>query len=42
MNEDDVDHEKRRAFAEKQKFVKDAEKKKTKKKNLEWQALEVH
>jgi hypothetical protein len=33
------DREKRRASAEKQKFAKDAEKKKTKKKNLERQAL---
>ena len=34
MKEDDVNREKRRAFAEKQKSTKDAEKK-TKKKNLE-------
>ena len=40
MKEDDVDREKRRASAEKQKSVKDVEKK-TKKKNLERQALEV-
>jgi hypothetical protein len=40
VKEDDVDREKRRASAEKQKSVKDVEKK-TKKKNLERQALEV-
>jgi hypothetical protein len=33
--EDDADREKRRASAEKQKSVKDAERKKEKKKNLE-------
>ena len=41
MKEDDADREKRHASVEKQKSVKDAEKKKEKKKNLERQALEV-
>ena len=41
MTVDDVDREKRRASAEKQKSVKDVEKKKTRKKNLEQQALKV-
>ena len=42
MKEDDIDREKRRASVKKQKSIKDTEKKKTKKKNLERQALEVH
>jgi len=42
VKEDDVDLERRRESAEKQKSVKDLEKKKEKKKNLERQALEKH
>ena len=42
MKEDDADREKRHASVEKQKSVKDAEKKKEKKKNLERQALGEH
>jgi len=41
VKEDDVDREKRHASTKKQKSTKDAEKKKTKKKNLERQALEA-
>ena len=40
MKEDDTECEKRRDSAEKHKSVKDTRKKKEKKKNLEWQALE--
>jgi len=42
MKEDDVDRDKRRESAEKQKSTKDLEKKKEKKKNLERQVLETH
>jgi len=41
MKEDNVDRDKRRESAEKQKSAKDLEKKKEKKKNLERQALET-
>ena len=41
MKEDDVDRDKRCESAEKQKSVKDLEKGKEKKKNLERQALET-
>ena len=40
VKEDDVDRDKRRESAEKQKSAKDLEKKKEKNKNLEWQTLE--
>jgi hypothetical protein len=42
VKEDDTECEKRRDSAEKHKSVKDTRKKKEKKKNLEWQALEEH
>ena len=42
VKEDDVEHEKRRASAEKHKSMQDIEKKKEKRKNLERQALEEH
>ena len=42
VKDDDVDLERRRESAEKQKSAKDLEKKKEKKKNLERQALEKH
>jgi len=41
MKEDDVDRDKRRESAEKQKSAKDLEKKKENKKNLKRQALET-
>jgi len=41
VKEDEVDRDKRRESAEKQKSAKDLEKKKEKKKNLERQALET-
>ena len=41
VKEDEVDHDKRRESAEKQKSTKDFEKKKEKKKNLECLALET-
>ena len=40
VKEDDVEHEKRCASAEKHKFVQDVVRKKEKRKNLERQALE--
>ena len=40
MKDDDVEHEKRRASAEKHNSMQEAERKKEKKKNLERQALE--
>ena len=42
MKEDDVEREKRHTSTEKHKSWQDAERKKEKRKNLEWQALEEH